>query len=73
MQLGSGVAVAVAVAGSGSSDWTPRLGTSTCCRCGPKKHTHTQKEYTIHWCHLPKTGTELGERTRENEPGVRKR
>ena len=33
--LGSGIAVAVA--GSCSSDSTPSLGTSICCRCGPKK------------------------------------
>ena len=31
------VAVAVGEAGSRSSDWTPRLGTSIGCRCGPKK------------------------------------
>jgi len=35
-QLGSQVAVAVAVAGGCSSNWTPSLGTSICCRCGPK-------------------------------------
>ena len=35
--LGSGVAVAVAVASSYSSDSTPRLGSSICCRCSPKK------------------------------------
>ena len=31
------VAVTVAEAGSCSSDLTPRLGTSICCMCGPKK------------------------------------
>ena len=36
-QLRSGVAVAVVSAGSCSSDWTPSLGTSICCTCGPKK------------------------------------
>jgi len=38
-RLGSRVAVAVAVAEAGgySSDWTPSLGTSMCCRCGPQK------------------------------------
>ena len=34
MQLGS--SVAVAVTGSHSSDSTPSLGTSICCRCGAK-------------------------------------
>ena len=29
--------IAVAVASSYSSYWTPSLGTSMCCRCGPKK------------------------------------
>ena len=37
MQLGSPVAVAVVQAGSCSSNLTPSLGTSICCRCGPKK------------------------------------
>ena len=37
MQLGYWVAVAVAVASNYSSDLTPSLGTSICCRCGPKK------------------------------------
>ena len=37
MQLGSGVAVAVAWASGYSSDLTPRLGTSTCYGCSPKK------------------------------------
>ena len=32
------------VAGRCSSDLTPRLGTSICCGCGPKKHTHTKKK-----------------------------
>ena len=36
MQLRSPVAVAVAVASSCSSDSTPGLGTSICCRCSPK-------------------------------------
>ena len=31
------MAVAVAVAGSGSSNSTPSLGTSICCRYGPKE------------------------------------
>ena len=35
MWLGSGVAVAAAQASS--SNLTPSLGTSMCCRCGPKK------------------------------------
>ena len=36
MQLRSCVTVAVVQAGSCSSESTPSLGTSTCCRCGPK-------------------------------------
>ena len=37
--LGSGLAVAVVEAGSCSSNSTPRLGTSICCRCSPEKKT----------------------------------
>ena len=37
MQLGSGIAVAVVYSGSCSSDLTPILGTSICCRCSLKK------------------------------------
>ena len=37
MQLRSCVAVAAAWAGSCSTDLTPSLATSMCCRCGPKK------------------------------------
>ena len=37
MLLGSCIAVAVAKTGSCSSDLTPSLGTSTGCRCGPRK------------------------------------
>ena len=47
--LGSGLAEAVVEASGYSSDWTPSLETSICCRCGPKKdhkhtHTHTKKK-----------------------------
>ena len=43
MQLGSGVAIAVVQVCSYSSDLIPSLGTSICCRCGPKKkYTHTR-------------------------------
>ena len=40
MQLGSCIAVAVAVvqASGYSSDLTPSLGTSICCRCSPKSY-----------------------------------
>ena len=31
------MAVAVVEAGTYSSDWTPSLGTSICCACGPTK------------------------------------
>ena len=46
MQLGSSVAVAVVQACRGSSDSTPSLGTSICCRCGPKKTTNKQQKQT---------------------------
>ena len=36
-RLGSGVAVAVVSASGYSSDWTPSLGPSIYCRCGPEK------------------------------------
>ena len=35
--LGSCISVAVVQASSYSSDLTPSLGTSICCKCGPKK------------------------------------
>ena len=41
--LRSCVAVAVVLAGSYSSDLTPNLGTSICCRCGPKKTKDNKK------------------------------
>ena len=37
MQLGSYVAMVVAQASNCSSNWTPSLGTSICCMCGPEK------------------------------------
>ena len=37
IRLGCGVAVAVAKAGSYSSNSTPALGASICCKFGPKK------------------------------------
>ena len=50
MQLGSGVAVAVVSVYSCSSNWTPILGTSLCCRCGPKKkknnNNNSNKRFT---------------------------
>ena len=46
-QLGSHIAVAVAVAGSCGSNWTPSLGTSICCRCGPKKRKKKVEVYLI--------------------------
>ena len=38
--------MAVAVAGSSSSDLTPSLGTSICCRHSPKKQTKQNKAET---------------------------
>ena len=46
MWLGSGIAVAVAQAGSCISNSVPRLGTSICCRCGPKKEKK-KKEFDL--------------------------
>ena len=37
MRFRSCIAVALVEAGRCSSDWTPSLGTSMCCECGPKK------------------------------------
>ena len=54
MWLGSSVAVAVAVAGSSSSDLTPSLGLSICCRCGPKKASKGKKKEQGLATHLPK-------------------
>ena len=42
--LGSGVAVTVVLASSCSFNSTPRLGTSTCHRYGPKKTNKTNKK-----------------------------
>ena len=42
--LGSRIAVAVVEARSYSSDWTPSLGTSTCCGCGPKKSNKKKRK-----------------------------
>ena len=47
MRLRSGVAMAVVQAGSYSSDSMPSLGTSICCRIGPKKQNkQTQNRQT---------------------------
>ena len=44
MRFRSGIAVAVVWAFGNSSDLTPRLGTSVCCRCSPKKGKKKKKE-----------------------------
>ena len=44
MWLGSVMAVAGVEAGSCSSDSTPRLGTSICLGCGPKKKKKKKKK-----------------------------
>ena len=41
--LGSCIAVALVEAGSCNSDLTPSLGTSRCCRCGPKRKRRKEK------------------------------
>ena len=43
-QLRSDVAVAVSQASSYSSDLIPRLGTSVCCKCGPKKQKKKKRK-----------------------------
>ena len=48
-QLGSHVAVAVVQAGSCSSDSTPGLGTSICCRYSPKKQNETKNISISHF------------------------
>jgi len=51
--LRSGVAVAVACACSYSSNWTPCLGTSICCRYGPKKKKkERKKKHTVYCSHM---------------------
>ena len=44
MWLRSHITVAVTVAGSCSSDLTPSLGISICCRCNPKKQKTKNKK-----------------------------
>ena len=46
-RLGSGVAAAVAEASGYGFDWTPSLGTSICCGCGPKKQKPKKKKPNI--------------------------
>ena len=55
MRLGSGVAVAVAVAGSYGFDSTPRLGTSICLGCSPKK-TKKRKDIEVRIFHVRMSG-----------------
>ena len=43
-QLESGVVLAVVKACGCSSNWTPSLGTSICCRPGPKKQNKETKK-----------------------------
>ena len=45
MWLGSHIAVSLAQASSYSSNSTPSLGTSICCRCGPKKNNNNKKPH----------------------------
>ena len=47
LRPGVAVPVAVAVAGSCSSDSTPSLGTSICCRCGLKKKKDKKKKKSL--------------------------
>ena len=53
MRLRSDVAVAVVQASSYSSDSTPSLGTSICCRCGPKKTKRPKKKKKVTKKNLP--------------------
>ena len=64
-QLRSGIAVAMVQAGSYSSNQTPSLGTSICCRCSPKqtKRRPPPKKY-IHMSYKPKVQRENQLKTR---------
>ena len=63
--LRSGVAVAVVQAGSCSSNSTPSLGTSICCRCGPKKTKNKQNKgflflvAKLSWSKIPVRGVPI--------------
>ena len=46
------VAVAVAQAGGYGSDWTPSLGTSICCRSGPRNGKKTKRQKKKKRCGL---------------------
>ena len=50
MWLGSRIAVAVVYARGYSSDLTPRLGTSICHTCGPKKTKKKKKKKGLQYC-----------------------
>ena len=52
--LRSGIAVALVQAGSRGSDSIPRLGTSKCRRCGPKKQNKTKNFAEIFILNLEK-------------------
>ena len=47
MWLGSGIAVALVQTGSNSSNSTPSLGASICCRYDPKKKKTPQKKIKL--------------------------
>ena len=53
--LGSCIAVAVVEAGGCSSDSASSLGTSTCCKCSPKKQTNQPREHfrVVQWVKDP--------------------
>ena len=50
MQLGSCVSVALVQGGGYRSNWTPSLGTSICCGCGPRKTKMTKNIYILTYC-----------------------
>ena len=63
--LASGIAVAVVQVGSCSCNSPPSLGTSICCRCGPKK---TKKEKKNKWeTEVPVVAQWLTNLTRNHE------
>ena len=65
--LRSCMATAVVWAGGYSSNWTPGLGTSLCCRCGPKDKKDKQGRMQV--SHCPANGPSSV--SEDSFPGVR--
>ena len=68
-QLRSGVSVAVVQAGSYSSDLTPSLETSICCRCGQNTDKKKKKKQPRrYWPGLQSSQAQLGKTPRPRSP-----